>query len=523
MAKVKVIPQTINPMTMSVIGSTRRRKVAAYARVSTENEEQQSSYEAQVKYYTEHIATRPDWEFVKVYSDEGISGTNTKRRVGFRTMIQDAIDGKIDLILTKSISRFARNTLDSISFIRQLKSVGTEVFFEKENLWTFDSKSEMVLSMLSAIAQEESRSISENVKIGKRWQMKEGKVTIPCKAFLGYQNIDGKITIDKDEAVIVRRIYSMFLKDGMTRKAIADTLKAEGVLTPSKKGCNWTVNNIQSILSNEKYKGDALLQKVYCDDYLEHKVKKNNGVLPQYYVENSHPGIINKDEWTMVQEELKRREGIRYSYQTSNPYLAKLRCAECGHFFGIKVWHSNSIHRKEVLQCNGKYKCGCKSPNLIQDEVNRKFIEAYNQVMDNKEGLIEDTKEVIEMLTSTEEIDAKVQALANEMEEVQLLVENLIHDNARRNQDQEEYERHYQELVSQFNAAKAKMESLLEEKQSKLDRIEILNAFIVSLEDKSAIIDEFSTDLWNLMIQDALVNEDGTIRFIFKNGIEICK
>ena len=225
----------------------------------------------------------------------------------------------------------------------------------------------------------------------------------------------------------------------------------------------------------------------------------------------------------MVQEELKRREGIRYSYQTSNPYLAKLRCSECGHFFGIKVWHSTSIHRKEVLQCNGKYKCGCKSPNLSQDEVNRKFIEAYNQVMDNKEGLIEDTKEVIEMLTSTEEIDAKVQALTNEMEEVQLLVENLIHDNARRNQDQEEYERHYQELVSQFNAAKAQMESLLEEKQSKLDRIEILNAFIASLEDKETVIDEFSTDLWNLMIQDALVNEDGTIKFVFKNGTEIAK
>ena len=523
MAKVKVIPQTINPMTMSVIGSTQKRKVAAYARVSTENEEQQSSYEAQVKYYTEHIATRPDWEFVKVYSDEGISGTNTKRRVGFRSMIQDAVDGKIDLILTKSISRFARNTLDSISYIRQLKAAGTEVYFEKENLWTFDSKSEMVLSMLSAIAQEESRSISENVKMGKRWQMKEGKVTIPCKAFLGYQNIDGKITIDKDEAIIVRRIYSMFLKDGMTRKAIADTLKAEEIPTPSKKGCNWTVNNIQSILTNEKYKGDALLQKVYCDDYLEHKVKKNNGVLPQYYVENSHPGIINKEEWTMVQEELKRREGIRYSYQTSNPYLAKLRCAECGHFYGIKVWHSNSIHRKEVLQCNGKYKCGCKSPNLSQDEVNRKFIEAYNQVMDNKKGLIEDTKEVIEMLTSTEEIDSKVQSLTNEMEEVQLLVENLIHDNSRRNQDQEEYERHYQELVSQFNAAKARMESLLEEKQSKLDRIEILNAFIASLEDKETVIDEFSTDLWNLMIQDALVNEDGTIKFVFKNGTEIAK
>lgn len=521
MAKVRIIPQTINPLTQIKIGSTQKRRVAAYARVSTDQEEQATSYDAQVNFYTSYIGERPDWQFVKVYSDEGITGTNTRRRVGFKTMIQDAIDGKIDLIITKSISRFARNTLDSISYVRQLKNAGTEIYFEKENLWTFDSKSEMVLSMLSAIAQEESRSISENVKMGKRWSMKAGKVAIPCKNFLGYQNVDGEIKIDQEEAVIVRRIYSMFLKDGLTRKGIADVLKAEGVHTPSKKGCNWTVNNITSILTNEKYKGDALLQKVYCEDFLEHKMKKNNGELPSYYVENSHPGIIDREEWTMVQEELKRRENFRYSYQNANPYLAKLICEDCGHFFGVKIWHSNSPYRKEILQCNGKYKCGCRLPHFTKEEVNKKFVIAYNEAMQNREVLIQDTKEIVKLLSDTTEIDSKIEKHNKRMEELQVLVEDLIHDNARKRQSQDEYKRKYDELASEFNKTKCKVESLQEEKQSKINQIDVLEAFVKEIENRENIINEFSTDLWNVLIQQAVVHNDKTISFIFKNGTEV--
>ena len=521
MATVKVIPQTINPLTKIKIGSTQKRRVAAYARVSTDRDEQATSYEAQVAYYSNYIKSRPDWEYIKVYSDDGITGTNTKRRTGFKEMIEDGLNGKIDLIITKSISRFARNTLDSISYVRQLRHQGCEIYFEKENLWTFDSKSEMVLSMLAAIAQEESRSISENVKMGKRWAMKEGKVTIPCKAFIGFKNVDGKIEIDDEEAKIVRRIYSMFLKDGMTSKSIADTLKAEGVLTPSKKGTNWTVNNIQSILTNEKYKGDAILQKVYCEDYLEHKIVKNDGVLPKYYVENSHPGIIEKEEWTLVQEELKRRANRKYAYQNANPYLAKLICDDCGHFFGVKVFHSTDKYKKKVLVCNGKYKCGCHSPKLDPEDVNKRFVEAYNQVMNNKQTLIEDTRAIIQLLTDTSDLDNKIQALNTEMEDTELLVENLIHDNSKRSQSQEDYEKHYNELVEKFEKAKEKAERLTEEKANKINKKDVLEAFIKTIEAKKNIIDEFSVDLWNLMIQEAIVHQDKTITFKFKNGKEV--
>ena len=185
--KITIIPSTINPLTQTPVGSVQKRKVAAYARVSTDSDEQYTSYETQKTYYENYIKSKPEWEFVRVYADEGISGTNTKKREGFKSMITDALDGKIDLIVTKSISRFARNTLDTISYIRKLKSAGVEVYFEKENLWSLDSKSEFVLTIMASIAQEESRSISMNVTLGKRWQMQEGKVSFAYSRMLGFK------------------------------------------------------------------------------------------------------------------------------------------------------------------------------------------------------------------------------------------------------------------------------------------------------------------------------------------------
>ena len=196
MAKtVRVIPATINRVTLEPISSTAKRKVAGYARVSTDLEEQQSSYEAQVSYYTNYIKSRDDWEFVDVYTDEGISATSTKHRDGFQRMVEDALDGKIDLIVTKSVSRFARNTVDSLSTIRTLKEHGTEVYFEKENIWTFDSKGELLLTIMSSLAQEESRSISENVRWGQRKKAADGKYTLPFERFLGYDKGKNKLLL----------------------------------------------------------------------------------------------------------------------------------------------------------------------------------------------------------------------------------------------------------------------------------------------------------------------------------------
>ena len=237
-------------------------QLSQYARVSTDMEDQQTSYEAQCDYYTQYIQSRDDWEFVGLYSDEGITACNTFKRDGFNRMIEDALSGKIDLIITKSVSRFARNTVDSLSTIRKLKEHGTECYFEKENIWTFDSKGELLITIMSSLAQEESRSISENCTWGWRKRCADGKVTVPFGRFLGYdRGEDGNLVVNEEQAEIVRRIYGLFLQ-GRSPYQIAKLLTNEGIPTPGGK-TNWCGATVESILTNEKYKGDALLQKVY--------------------------------------------------------------------------------------------------------------------------------------------------------------------------------------------------------------------------------------------------------------------
>ena len=305
--RVTMTPATLNRFTAMPIANTRKRRVAAYARVSTNQEEQLTSYEAQVDYYTQYIHSKTEWEFVKVYTDEGISATNTKKRDGFNDMVQDALDGKIDLIITKSVSRFARNTVDSLTTVRMLKERGVEVYFEKENIYTLDSKGELLITIMSSLAQEESRSISENVTWGKRKKMADGKVNLPYKHFLGYRKgEDGLPEIVPEEAVIVKDIFRMFL-EGKSPAYIARHLTERGIPTPGGKP-NWRPNTVESILTNEKYKGDALLQKTFCTDFLTKKFKVNEGEVPQYYVEGSHPAIIEPEIFDAVQVELKRRK-----------------------------------------------------------------------------------------------------------------------------------------------------------------------------------------------------------------------
>lgn len=280
MPKVTVIPPSINRTTWQSTTTPTRRKVAAYARVSTDFEEQLTSYEAQISYYTNYIQRNPDWEFVKIYTDEGISATSTKHREGFNSMIADALDGKIDLIITKSVSRFARNTVDSLTTIRKLKEYHVECFFEKENIWTFDSKGELLITIMSSLAQEESRSISENVTWGQRKRFADGKVSLPYAHFLGYRKgADGLPEIVPEEAETVRYIYQRFI-DGLTPYKIANELTAQGIPTPCGKE-KWSASTVKSILTNEKYKGDALLQKKFTVDFLTKKQQINEGQVPQ--------------------------------------------------------------------------------------------------------------------------------------------------------------------------------------------------------------------------------------------------
>ena len=335
---VRKIPASVNLYNAVPITNKKKRKVAAYARVSTDQEEQLTSYEAQVDYYTNYIKSRDDWEFVDVYTDEGISGTSTKHREGFNKMVEYAMAGNIDLIITKSVSRFARNTVDSLTTIRKLKDIGCECYFEKENIWTFDGKGELLLTIMSSLAQEESRSISENVKWGHRKRFADGKVTVPFGHFLGYKRgEDGNLVIDEEQAMIVKRIYREFLS-GSSSVAIAKGLTNDGIETPGHKQ-KWYATTVRSILTNEKYKGDALLQKHYTVDFLTKKQKINNGEVQQYYVENNHPAIIEPDVFEMVRLEIDRRLMLKGKYSGTDILTAKIRCGECGGSYGAKVWH----------------------------------------------------------------------------------------------------------------------------------------------------------------------------------------
>ena len=390
-------------------------------------------------------------------------------------------------------------------------------------MWTFDSKSELILTIMASIAQEESRSISANVTMGKRWGMQEGKVSFAYKNFLGYKKENGKIVIDEEQAIIVRRIYSMFLKEGKTCSGIAVQLKKEGILTPSGSSSNWQKNTVLSILTNEKYKGDALLQKTFTANFLEHNTKKNNGQLPQYYVENSHPAIIDKYEWEQVQTELARRQEIGRKYSGNGAFASKLICGDCGGFYGLKVWHSNSQFRKSILQCNRKFDKGkdrCQTPHLTEDEVKKMFVRAYNETMKDKTKVIEDTEAVIEMLTNTDEIDRRIASLTSEIEIVSELVKKLIRENSSFAQSQEDYQTKYNELSSRYDEAKKSLEKAMQEKAYKQGQGVKLQSFLESLKQKENILDEWNEELWMVMVEKAIVHRDKSITFKFYNGEE---
>lgn len=440
---------------------------ASYARVSSGKEAMLHSLSAQVSYYSELIQNNPEWEYVGVYIDEAMTGTKDSR-AEFQRMIEDCKAGKIDMIITKSISRFARNTVTMLEVVRKLKSINVDVYFEKENIYTFDSKGELLITIMSSLAQEESRSISENTTWGQRKRFADGKVNLPYKNFLGYEKGENDIPrIVEKEAKIVRLIYRLFL-EGKTPSGIAKCLTEKKIPTPRGKE-KWTTSTIRSILTNEKYKGDALLQKSYTVDFLTKKKKKNEGEVPQYYVENSHPAIISPEVFDMVQYEFEKRKG--HVQSCTNCFSSKIVCGDCGSFYGSKVWHSNDKYRKKIWICNGKYKSGfpescetfwaeeqlksgvnfankqnqladdgatsrCnakfknkekfKTPHVTEEQIKDGFINAVNSLIVDKKSIIDECEKVILELADTTLIQEKEIRLQGERDVIYNLLKDLV-------------------------------------------------------------------------------------------------
>lgn len=519
--KVTTIPATLTRFSSSPIAEKKKRKVAGYARVSTDHDDQFTSYEAQIDYYTNYIKARDDWEFVKVYTDEGISGTGMKKRVGFRTMIDDALAGKIDLIVTKSVSRFARNTVDSLTTIRKLKEHGVECYFEKENIWTFDGKGELLITIMSSLAQEESRSISENCTWGQRKRFADGKVTVPFKRFLGYdRGPNGELIVNKEEAETVKRIYDLYLR-GKTYNGIAKELTADGIKTPGGKD-KWCISTIRSILSNEKYKGDALLQKSYTVDYLTKKTKVNEGEIPQYYVEGDHEAIIAPETFDLVQREMKKRgNGIMY-HSGVHVFSSKIRCGQCGSFYGSKVWHSTDKYRRTIWRCNHKYDdVKCNTPAVTDDEVQAAFLSAANKLLRCKEEVIDNGKEMLDLLFKTNEMESQRDKLIEEAQVIADAVHQSIAENARTALDQTDYQKRYDELADRYNKIKSEIDSLNEKIQVTQSRRAGIEDFLREFRKAPGCLTEFSLDTFNGLVDHLTVYSKDDIRVTFRNGQEI--
>jgi DNA invertase Pin-like site-specific DNA recombinase len=497
-----------------------KKRVAAYARVSTDNDEQLSSFEAQRNYYSQYIKSKSEWQFIEVYADEGISATTTKKRDGFNRMVEDAVNGRIDLIITKSVSRFARNTVDTLTTVRKLKEFGVEVYFEKENIYTLDSKGELLITIMSSLAQEESRSISENVTWGQRKRFAEGKVNLPYGQFLGYEKGEDNLPkIVDEEAQIVRRIYRLFL-EGKTPSGIAKILTDEKVPSPSKKE-HWHVSTVRSILTNEKYKGDAVLQKAFTVDFLTKKKKKNEGEFPQYYVENSHPGIVSPEVFEQVQFEFKGRKKQK-GYKTGKTcFSGRIICGQCGNYYGRKVWHSNSKYRSIVWQCNHKYQEGrkCSTTHVYEEDLKIAFIEEINKMLMNKEQVISDLRQVSVELFETRKLEDKVINLNNEICITEGMIEKFIRENAEKASDQAVYDNKYNGMVAKYKAMKSEVSSTIIQINDVNAKKHSISEMIAKLRDQKDILSSFDEELWLSLVDNVVVQPDGGIQFNFSGKI----
>ena len=394
--EVIVIPATITEKTHK----TRKKKlrVAAYCRVSTDDEEQLTSYRNQIEHYTHKIKQNADWKLVGIFADEGITGVMAKKRDEFLKLINLCRDGKVDVIITKSISRFSRNVADTIKYVRELKALNVAVIFEKENIDTSKMTSEMILDMYGVFAQAESESISDNVRMGKRFGYKSGKVPMQYGQILGYRRGENnEPEIVPEEAKIIELIYYRFL-EGWSLPKLSKYLEENGYKT-AKGSTAWSKATIRGILTNEKYKGDVLMQKSYVVDLFSKKVAKNNGELPMYLVKNHHKPIIPREVWDKVQVVIAKRNNIKSAtdmnmmkkgrYSSKYALTGLVICGDCGSQYRRTTWTANG--KRIVWRCvnrltNGKDACGT-SPTIDEERLHTGIVKAMNSMIDGKEKI----------------------------------------------------------------------------------------------------------------------------------------
>lgn len=469
----------------------RPKRVAAYCRVSTDKEQQEHSFETQKEMYTDMIMMKPNWQMAGIYADEGITGTIAKKRPDFMRMIGDCRKGKIDIIITKSISRFSRNNLDCLLYVRELKELGIPIIFEKEGINTLQVSSELLITLFSGLSQAESESISMNVKIGKRQSLKNGNVPFCYKSFLGYRKgADGKPEIVPDEAKTVKRIYTEYLS-GKSLNDIAKSLMSDSILSPREKTV-WTSKVVMSILSNEKYKGDALLQKTYIVDCISKKSKKNNGELPMYYVENNHPAIIERSMFDRVQEEISRRNSKRKVKQKGTKtdlgkYSSKyalselLFCGNCGTPYRRVTWNIRG-KKKIVWRCISRLDYGTKyckdSPSLEETALHNAIAEAITDKAKSEGADVCRIKSHLKMYQAQQDTSS-ILAKKNRLKEINQKIEELTsmdNEAAQNGEFDSQFETLYYEMYTLKDelAEIEKQQAKLNKSSDTLDEISVI-------------------------------------------------
>ncbi len=528
--KVTVIPA--DPRHAQKDIRKQRLRVAPYCRVSTNSEEQLDSYQAQIEYYTERIAAQPEWTMVDMFADEGKTATSTKKRKDFLRMIKACEKGKVDLVITKSVSRFCRNTLDGLDYVRKLKRMGVGVFFEKENVNTLYMDNEMILTFMMSQAQAESESMSGNIRWGHRKNFKDGKVYFHYAGFLGYRRGEDNLPeIDPDEAETVRRIFSRYLIGHSVAKIISD-LEADGIKTVRGKE-KWNDGVIRGMLKNEKYMGDALLQKTYIADIFTRQTKKNNGELPQYYVENSHPAIIDRLTFQRVQEEMARRSSLKKVSAAAKTELAKysgkyvltelLSCEDCGSPYRRVTW-TRPEGKKIVWRCINRLENGkkfCKdAPTLEESRIHTAVVSAMNEMFSQKtmKSLLKDS--ILSALTEKGG-ETSIAAIESRLTELRDQQYHLLQLAAAVGADSTQYDEELKKVSMEFSALVAKR-SELEKKQQDMEQADARAEQIAAeLDTVDTGITQFDEVAVRQLVSAVKVLSAEKLLIRFKDGIEI--
>ena len=529
--RVHFIQQKIEPQA-EIKKQYRQLRIAAYCRVSTKQEEQLNSYETQKNYYTEQINKNSDWKLVKIFADKGITGTSVKKRDEFNKMIRLCKQGKIDMIICKSISRFARNTVDCLHYTRMLKEIGVDVYFEEQQIHSTQPGAEFYITIYGSIAQSESENMSANIKWGKAQSAKEGKVAFHYRRFLGYkEGADGNPEIDEDEAKIIRLIYERFLAGDSLLK-IATYLDEHNILTPAGKN-KWAMSTIKSILSNERYMGDAIINKTYISDYLTKKVKINNGERPKYYVENNHPAIIDKKMFIRVQEELARRSGKpkvkqigtkteKGKYSSKYALTELLVCGECKTPYRRCTWTARG-KRKIVWRCINRLDFGKKychnSPTIEESVLQEAIMEAIANVAKQNVGILETLKGHIGL--GLENDSDKEQKLNKEIRiaEIEAEINNMISSVSADTIELFDEER-AEELMKEKSELQQQL-ALLDDmngEQKKQSRLKDISNILTGIKNRPMIYDD---KIVRELIECVVVESKEKIKVIFVGGLEI--